>query len=108
MVGHGLTWEESVPAQVGALLGMQSANLAVHGFASDQAYLRLLAELPRFGRPAAVVSLFMPALFDRNLDDDRPHLGPGLVWMPAERHWRLAEIARLPPPYPPHETIQPL
>jgi hypothetical protein len=99
MAGLGMTWEESVPAQVEALLGTQSANLAVHGFANDQAYLRLLAELPRFRQPVAVVSLFMPALFDRNLDDDRPHLGPELVWLPPERHWRLAAVARWLVPY---------
>src|SRR5258706_11174125 len=29
MVGHGLTWDESVPGQVQALLGIQSANLSV-------------------------------------------------------------------------------
>ena len=40
MFGEGLTWEESVPAQVGAMMGIQSANLAVHGFGSDQAYLQ--------------------------------------------------------------------
>ncbi len=106
MVGHGLTWEESVPAQVGALLGMQSANLAVHGFASDQAYMRLLAELPRFRRPVVVVSLFTPALLDRNLDDDRPHLGPGLVWLPAEHRWRLAALARLIVPYRSDDVIE--
>jgi hypothetical protein len=83
MFGEGLSWDESVPAQVGTMMGMQSANLAVHGFGSDQAYLRLQRELPRFRRPVAVVSLFMIALFGRNLDDDRPHLGPGLVWLPA-------------------------
>ena len=106
MVGHELTWNESVPAQVEALLGIQSANMAVHGFASDQAYLRLQAELPRFPRPAAAVTLFMPALFDRNLDDDRPHLGPGLVWLPPERRWRLAAIAGLVVPYRREETIE--
>jgi hypothetical protein len=106
MVGHGLTWEESVPAQVGALLGMQSANLAVHGFASDQAYMRLSAELPRFRRPVAVVSLFTPALLDRNLDDDRPHFGPGLVWLPAEHRWRLVALARLLVPYRSDEVIE--
>ena len=37
MVGEGLTWDEIVPAQVCAILGIQSANLAVSGFASDQA-----------------------------------------------------------------------
>jgi hypothetical protein len=106
MVGHGLTWDESVPAQVGALLGTQSANLAVHGFASDQAYLRLAAELPRFRRPVAVVTLFTPLLFDRNLDDDRPHLGPGLVWLHAEHRWRLAALARLLVPYRSDEAIE--
>lgn len=99
MAGYGLNWDESVPAQVEALLGTQSANLAVNGFATDQAYLRLLAELPRFRRPVAVVSQFMPTLFDRNLDDDRPHLGPGLVWLPAVYQWRLAAIRDILFPY---------
>jgi hypothetical protein len=99
MFGEGLTWEESVPAQVGAMIGMQSANLAVHGFGSDQAYLRLQMELPRFRRPFAVVSLFMTALFGRTLDDDRPHLGPGLVWLPGEQRGRLTSLAKLLVPY---------
>jgi hypothetical protein len=99
MVGHGLTWDQSVPGQVETLLGTQTANLAVHGFASDQAYLRLSAELPRFRRPLAVVSLFTPVLFNRNLDDDRPHLGPGLVWLPARHHWRLTALARFLVPF---------
>ncbi len=99
MAGYGLNWDESVPAQVEALLGTQSANLAVNGFATDQAYLRLLAELPRFRRPVAVVSQFMPTLFDRNLDDDRPHLGPGLVWLPGDYQWRLAAIRDILFPY---------
>jgi hypothetical protein len=106
MFGEGLTWEESVPAQVGAMMGMQSANLAVHGFGSDQAYLRLQMELPRFRRPVAVVSLFMTALFGRNLDDDRPHLGPGLVWLAAAQRGRLASLARLLVPYRGDETIE--
>jgi len=99
MFGEGLTWDETVPAQVRAMAGVQSANLAVHGFGTDQAYLRLEAELPRFRRPVAVVALFMTALFGRNLDDDRPHLGPGLVWLPAQQRGRLASIARVLIPY---------
>ena len=106
MVGHGLTWGESVPGQVETLLGTQSANLAVHGFANDQAYLRLSAELPRFRRPVAVVSLFTPVLFNRNLDDDRPHLGPGLVWLPAQHRWRLTAFARFLVPYRSDEAIE--
>jgi hypothetical protein len=106
MFGEGLTWEESVPAQVGAMLGEQSANLAVHGYSNDQAYLRLRMELPHFRRPAAVVSLFMTALFGRNLDDDRPHLGPGLVWLPARQRSRLASLASLLVPYRRNETVE--
>ena len=106
MVGQGLTWDETVPAQVEALLGIQSANLAVHGYATDQAYLRLLAELPRFRRPLAVVSLFTPGLFDRNLDEDRPHLGPGLIWLPAKHRSSLGELTRWLVPYRSDETIE--
>ena len=106
MFGEGLTWDETVPAQVGAMMGVQSANLAVHGYSTDQAYLRLQEELPRFRRPLAVVSLFMTALFGRNLDDDRPRLGPGLVWMPAEQHARLVSLARLLVPYRRDDTVE--
>jgi len=106
MVGEALTWEESVPGQVEALMSTQSANLAVSGFSTDQAYVRLLEELPRFRQPKAVVSLFTPALFDRNLNSDRPHLGPGLVWLPPEPRWRLAALADLLVPYRSQETIE--
>ena len=110
MVGEGLNWEETIPAQVGELLGLQSANLAVDGYATDQSYLRLEADLPRFRQPAAVVSLFMPALFGRNMDDDRPHLalasGPGLIWMPAVEHGRLESLAKLIVPYRRDATVE--
>jgi hypothetical protein len=106
MAGYGLTWQESVPAQVEDILGTQCANVSVNGFATDQAYLRLLAELPRFRRPVAVVSLFMPTLFDRNLDDDRPHLGPGLVWRPGVYQWRLAAVRNIMFPYRSSEAIE--
>ena len=94
MVGEKLHWDETIPAQTARLLGIQSANIAVSGFANDQAYLRLAQELPRFRRPVAVVVLFAPSLFDRNLDDDRPHLGLHLTWRPAQERWRLAAIAK--------------
>jgi hypothetical protein len=94
MVGEKLLWSETIPAQTSQLLGIQSANIAVSGYATDQAYLRLTSELPRFKHPVAVVSLFTPAIFDRNLDDDRPHLGAGLVFLPSAPHWRLMTVAR--------------
>ena len=106
MFGEGLTWEETIPAQTGAIMGMQSANLAVSGFASDQAYLRLQTDLPRFRQPVAVVTLFTLVLFDRNLNDDRPHLGPGLILLPAAQHWRLTTIGKFLVPYRSEETIE--
>jgi hypothetical protein len=106
MFGEGLTYAESIPEQVGAMMGIQAANLAVHGYGNDQAYLRLQAELPHFRRPVAVVSLFMTALFGRNLDQDRPHLGPGLVWLPAEERSRLSSLAKLLVPYRADTTVE--
>jgi hypothetical protein len=106
MLGEGLNWDETIPAQVGALMGVQSANLAVHGYATDQSYLRVESELPRFQRPVALVALFMTALFGRNLDDNRPHLGPGLIWLPAVAHTRLMSLATLIVPYRRETTIE--
>jgi hypothetical protein len=99
MVGEGLLWDETIPAQVGAALGIQSANLAVHGYSTDQSYMRLEAELPRFTRPVAVVTLFMTTLFGRNLDRDRPSLGPGLAWRPARPRARLPSLLQMFVPY---------
>jgi len=94
MFGEKLDWDETIPAETGELLGVPIANISVSGFATDQEYLRLATELPRFRHPVAVVALFAPSIFDRNLDDDRPHLGPGLTWRPAAKQWRLWMIAR--------------
>ncbi len=104
IAGFGLAWEETIPAQVSALLGIQSANLAASDYSNDQATLRLAAELPRFHKPVAVMTLFMPSLFDRNLLGNRPHLGPGLVrsglvWQPPQQYWRLAALLHWLVPY---------
>jgi hypothetical protein len=106
MAGYGLNWDESVPAQVGGLLGVQSANLAVFGYSSGQAYLRLAEKLPHFRKPVAVVSLFAPSLFDRNLLDDRPHFGTGLIWLPAAHRWRLAALVKRVWPYRSDASIE--
>lgn len=106
MFGEGLTYEESIPAQVGAMMAIQTANLAVHGYGNDQAYMRLETELPHFRRPVAVVSLFMTDLFGRNLDQDRPHLAPSLVWLPAEQHSRLSSLTKLIVPYRRDTTVE--
>src|SRR5262249_2822101 len=38
MFGEGLAWNESIPAQVTTMVGVQNANLAVHGYSTDQIY----------------------------------------------------------------------
>jgi hypothetical protein len=106
MFGEGLTYSESIPAKVGTMMGAQTANLAVHGYGNDQAYLRLQSELPHFRHPVAVVSLFMTALFGRNLDQDRPHLGPGLVWLPPQQRSRLTSLRKLVVPYRTETTVE--
>ncbi len=99
MNGHGLTNDESIPAQVAARIGVAAANLAVGGYGTDQVYLRLKAELPRFREPRAVVVLFMPSLFHRNLERDRPHLGPGLTWHAGSESLRIVHILHRFAPY---------
>jgi hypothetical protein len=99
IAGYGLAWEETIPARVGALLGIQSANLAVSDYSNDQSFLRLAAELPRFRDPVAVVTLFMPALFDRNLLDNRPQLSAGFISQPSVQSSRLAALLRWLVPY---------
>jgi hypothetical protein len=106
MFGKGLTWDESIPAQVGGMLGVQSANLAVDGYGSDQAFLRLQAALPQFRHPVAVVAMFLTTLFGRNLDDDRPHLGPGLSWLPGVQHGRVRSLVQLVAPYRSDDTVE--
>jgi hypothetical protein len=95
MHGYGLQWAETIPAQVQALTGIQAANIAVNAHATDQSYLRLRRELPRFAHPIAVVIPFVPILFDRNLDQDRPYLDADLRWHAAHApDFRLVELAR--------------
>ena len=104
--GYGLEWPETIPAQVQAMTGLQAANIAVNAHATDQSYLRLRRELPRFARPVAVVIPFMPRLFDRNLDRDRPHLDAALRWHPAgPPPLRLVEMARRVTRYRSREAI---
>jgi hypothetical protein len=107
MLGTALTWDESIPAQVAAITGIQSATLATENYSNVQAYLRVKAELPKFRQPVAIVSLFMPALFDRNIDRARPQVNPQLVWEPPDRGLRLELLARLlPVPYRTEATIE--
>jgi hypothetical protein len=94
LLGYGLHWPETIQARLEAETGLQVTNLSVNAYATDQILMRLNTEIPRF-RPVAVVIPFVPMLFDRNLDRDRPHLDANLRWHPAEPPpLRLVELAR--------------
>jgi hypothetical protein len=94
MLGFRLNWPETIAGRTEALTGIQAANLAVNGYGTDQAFVRLHDELPRFARPVAVVALFAPSLFERNLDDDRPHLDAALRWHPGRPTLKLARLMK--------------
>jgi hypothetical protein len=51
VLGAGLLWSETLPARMAAMFGVQSANCAVDAYSSDQQYMRLANELPRFEQP---------------------------------------------------------
>src|SRR3954468_9232619 len=80
LFGYGLPWQDTIQARVEALTGRQVANLSVNAYATDQSYIRLRRELPRFACPVAIVIPFVPMLFDRMLDRDRPYLDARLRW----------------------------
>lgn len=73
-MGYGVAYEHSYPYLVGRAMGIQSVNVSVTGFSSDQAYLRLRDALPKFERPLAVVTLVLPEQIERNVNDRRQRL----------------------------------
>ncbi|MGO9835822.1 MAG: hypothetical protein ACLP1X_16590 [Polyangiaceae bacterium] len=97
-VGHGLPWDQTFPAIVGQMLGVQVVNLGVHGYGSDQAFLRLADTLPRFDHPVAVVSLFMPCMMWRMTRVNHPRVAlddGSLTLIPAAKSWRDLAIGQL-------------
>jgi hypothetical protein len=94
MLGYRLNWPETAAGRIEAATGIQSANLAVNGYGTDQSFMRLEAELPRYAKPVAVVALFAPTLMERNLETDRPHLDATLAWQPASPYWRVGRVLK--------------
>jgi hypothetical protein len=72
--GHGLYWDETFAASTGRALGLQVVDLGVHGYGSDQAFLRLSDALPRFEHPVATVTFFFSLMVWRMTLDDHPHI----------------------------------
>jgi hypothetical protein len=72
--GHGLQWNETFAAQLGAMMRAQVIDVAEGGYGTDQAFLRAADALARFAHPIAMVMTVLPVQLSRNLRDDRPHL----------------------------------
>ena len=89
--GHGLEYEQTFAAVLGERLGLQVVNVALGGYGTDQAYLRLLDVLERLRDPVAVVTVFHPVQLGRALNDFRPRLvlrnGKLVLEGPASGFW---------------------
>jgi hypothetical protein len=105
MFGKGLDWRDTMAAQLQALSGIQSANLAVNAYSLSQGFLHLKRELPKFRRPVAVVILFAPSLMVRDLDRNRPWIDSAGRWHRASPTWALGHLGRVLFPYHSPATI---
>lgn len=110
-VGHGLPWEDTYPAIVGKAFGLQVVDLGVHGYGSDQAFVRLADRLARFKNVIAVVSIFHPPMLVRMRENDHPHLvfpiGSGApVVTPPEDELRITRVFHNVIPYHDDSTYE--
>ncbi len=112
--GHGLPFDATYPALVGADLGLQVVDLGVHGYGSDQAYLRTIDALPHFSRVVAVVTLFFEPMLERMthathprfvLDGDRLQLTPADESLGFFSRLRLVRVWRNLVPYHDDTTL---
>jgi hypothetical protein len=72
--GYGLDYDETYVAMLREALGVQVVNVAMSGYANDQAYMRLADSLSRTDRPLATLTMVHPMALDRSTYPDRPHL----------------------------------
>jgi hypothetical protein len=89
--GTTVTYEETYGTIVGARMGIQTVNVAVAGFANDQAYLWTTRALDRFPRTLAIVMILVPRQLERNLRGYDPRLAADdrgdLRWVQPEPVW---------------------
>lgn len=96
--GHGVDYDETIPALVSAHTGVQPLNLGVRGFGNDDALARLQHWLPQLTRPVAVVSFVIYNWLERNVTPGptRLALGPsGALERVPPPSWSLLESSPL-------------
>jgi hypothetical protein len=114
LMGLDVGFDDSVPALVGRELGIQTVNLGVPGHGNDQAYLKLLDNLPRFKRPVAVVSDVLPIQVRRNINGKyhsvfalgpRGELVPTPMYPDFVRSLRLLDVFERVVPFTFHDPM---
>jgi hypothetical protein len=81
-------------------LGLQGANLGVHGYGLDQVYLRTTEALETFARPVALVTIVLADELERSAVGNRKHLalsrdGSLLLQDPAPSLWQTSPLRDL-------------
>ncbi len=107
-MGWGVAFEHSYPAIVERALGIRAVNLAVTGFAIDQAHRRLEEMLPKFAHPVGVVTLVMATELERTVSDRRARLAlvdGRLELVPPSSFWLLTSPLRKFVPYHSDEAV---
>jgi hypothetical protein len=101
VVGHGLEWDETFPALLGARLGLQVVNVASMNYRLDQSWQRLADQLSQLERPVAAVGFFLPGLLGREFAAG-PHpvarpRGSSVEIVPPEQptFWRRSGFYRI-------------
>jgi hypothetical protein len=98
MFGSNLTYEQTIPALIESRMGVQSVNVAVPAYGTDQAYLRAVDTLAELERPLAVVTTFMPFMVSRVAEDHKKRLvldhHGTLQVVPASPIWWWSSIVR--------------
>jgi hypothetical protein len=77
--GHGLDWEQALPGVLHRRLGVQVIDVAVSGYGTRQAALRLADARPRFRNVVVTVAVFLPVQIGRNLKGFRQRSALRLV-----------------------------
>jgi hypothetical protein len=92
--GHGLDFDDTLPAMVAARTRLQTVNLGVKGFGNDDSLALLERMLPRFEHPVAVVSFVLYNWIARNVVPGPTRLvlgAKGALEQPPPPSWSLLD-----------------
>jgi hypothetical protein len=89
VMGHGVTWEESLAGQLAERLPYQVVNMGVQGYGTDQALLRLRRHRAELDLKVVVYG-FICDHVRRNANEDRRVLFPGARFLGTKPRFAVA------------------